>query len=150
MSINRVALGWTKIFKSAWGGFDHRFGSLVDSISRISDQIDREAISIDIVQSVQQRQKEAEDFAQRESRWRTQQRTDVLRWLDASDTEQEMKLEWLRNRCYEGTLGWVTKSPKLRAWLQQGRGNQTLWIYGKPGSGMISPEFRNLRILFLC
>ncbi|KAH6869113.1 hypothetical protein B0T10DRAFT_313885, partial [Thelonectria olida] len=126
---------WVIFFKSTWGLFDHRFGSLLDSITRISDQIDREAMSIDIVQSAELRRKEAEASAQRETRWRTQQLDVVLSWLEASDTDQEMKLEWLRSRCYEGTLQWVTKSPKLRGWLQRGRGKQVLWLYGKPGSG---------------
>ncbi|KAF4975683.1 hypothetical protein FZEAL_7573 [Fusarium zealandicum] len=127
--------GWKIFFKSAWGGFDHRFGSLLNSISRISDQIDREAMSIDISQAAEQRQKEAEEATQRVERWRNQQRDIVLNWLETSATEQENKLEMLRGRCHEGTLQWVTKSPKLRGWLQRGHGKQVLWLYGKPGSG---------------
>lgn len=115
---------------------------MLDSIARISDQIDREAVSIDIVQAAEQRQKEVEASAQRETQWRTQQLNTVLSWLEASDTDQEMKLEWLRSRCYGGTLQWATKSPKLRRWLQRVRGKQVLWLYGKPGSGKISPHFK--------
>ncbi|KAF4957355.1 hypothetical protein FSARC_11330 [Fusarium sarcochroum] len=127
--------GWKMLFKSAWGGFDHRFESLLESIRRISDQIDREAVSIDLVQAVNQRKKDAEASTQRETRWRTQQLCNVLNWLEGSDTDQETKLEFLRDRCHEGTLDWVTSSPKLRGWLQRGHGKQVLWLYGKPGSG---------------
>ncbi|KAM5375793.1 hypothetical protein ACJZ2D_005849 [Fusarium nematophilum] len=127
--------GWKIFFKSAWGGFDLRFTDLLDSISRISDQIDREAMAIDIVQAAEQRRKDAEESNQRGTRLRAQQLNAVLNWLEASDTDQEMKFEWLTSRCYEGTLDWTLQSPKLRAWLQRGRGKQVLWLHGKPGSG---------------
>ncbi|KAF9771627.1 hypothetical protein IL306_010728 [Fusarium sp. DS 682] len=121
--------------RSAWGGFDYRFGSLLESIARVSDQIDREALAIDVVQTVNQRKRDADAAVERETQWRTQQLCIVLNWLEASDTDQETKFEILRDRCHEGTLGWVTNSPKLRNWLQRGHGKQVLWLHGKPGSG---------------
>ncbi|RFN54453.1 nacht domain-containing protein [Fusarium flagelliforme] len=127
-------LGWKMLFKSAWGGFEHRFGSLLESIARVSVEIDREAMAIDIIQAVDQRKRDADAAAERESQWRTQQLCIVLNWLEASDTDQQTKFEILRDRCHEGTLGWVTSSPKLRAWLRTG-GKQVLWLHGKPGSG---------------
>ncbi|KAH7193954.1 uncharacterized protein B0J16DRAFT_395986 [Fusarium flagelliforme] len=126
--------GWKMLFKSAWGGFEHRFGSLLESIARVSVEIDREAMAIDIIQAVDQRKRDADAAAERESQWRTQQLCIVLNWLEASDTDQQTKFEILRDRCHEGTLGWVTSSPKLRAWLRTG-GKQVLWLHGKPGSG---------------
>ncbi|KAM0499405.1 hypothetical protein ACHAP8_005558 [Fusarium lateritium] len=126
--------GWKMLFKSAWGGFEHRFGSLLESIAKVSVEIDREAMAIDIIQAVDQRKKDADAAAERETQWRTQQLCIVLNWLEASDTDQETKLEILRDRCHEGTLGWVTNSPKLRSWLR-GRGKKVMWLHGKPGSG---------------
>ncbi|KAM0247555.1 hypothetical protein ACHAP5_004005 [Fusarium lateritium] len=126
--------GWKMLFRSAWGGFENRFGSLLESIARVSVEIDREAMAIDIVQAVDQRKRDADAAAERETQWRTQQLCIVLNWLEASDTDQETKFEILRDRCHEGTLGWVTNSPKLRAWLR-GHGKQVLWLHGKPGSG---------------
>ena len=122
-------------FKSAWGGFEHRFGSLLESIARVSGEIDREAIAIDLLKAVDQRKRHADTAAERESEWRTQQLCIVLNWLEALDTEQQMKLEILRDRCHEGTLGWATASPKLRSWLRRDR-KQVLWLNGKPGSGI--------------
>ncbi|KAM0199769.1 hypothetical protein ACHAPI_002860 [Fusarium lateritium] len=127
-------LGWKMLFRSAWGGFENRFGSLLESIARVSVEIDREAMAIDIVQAVDQRKRDADAAAERETQWRTQQLCIVLNWLEASDTDQETKFEILRDRCHEGTLGWVTNSPKLRGWLR-GHGKQVLWLHGKPGSG---------------
>ncbi|KAM6529652.1 hypothetical protein FALCPG4_007781, partial [Fusarium falciforme] len=126
---------WKIFFKSAWGRFDQRFGDLLGNISRISDQIDREAMSIDIIQAADQRRKDAEKSNQRVDEYRAQQLNAVLKWLEASDIEQEQKLEMLQNRHYEGTLNWISSSPKLRAWLQRGRGKPVLWLHGKPGSG---------------
>ncbi|KAL4724047.1 hypothetical protein ACLX1H_008652 [Fusarium chlamydosporum] len=126
--------GWKMLFKSAWGGFENRFGSLLESIARVSVEIDREAMAIDIIQAVDQRKRDADAATERETQWRTQQLCIVLNWLEASDTDQETKFEILRDRCYEGTLGWVTNSPKLRGWLR-GHGKQVLWLHGKPGSG---------------
>lgn len=110
----------------------------MDSISRISDQIDREAAAIDIVQAAKQRREEEQDSTNREEQWRTQQLNAVLGWLEASDADQEEKLERLKGRCYKGTLQWATKSPKVRSLLQRGRGKQVFWVYGKPESGKIT------------
>ncbi|RGP62626.1 nacht domain-containing protein [Fusarium sporotrichioides] len=126
--------GWKMLFRSAWGGFENRFGSLLESIARVSVQIDREAIAIDIIQAVDQRKRDADAAAERETQWHTQQLCIILNWLEASDTDQETKFEILRDRCHEGTLGWVTNSPKLRSWLR-GHGKPVLWLHGKPGSG---------------
>jgi hypothetical protein len=123
------------LFRSAWGGFENRFGSLLESIARVSVEIDREAMAIDIIQAADQRKRDADAAAERETQWRTQQLCIVLNWLEASDTDQETKFEILRDRCHEGTLGWVTNSPKLRGWLR-GHGKQVLWLHGKPGSGI--------------
>ncbi|KAF4457141.1 NACHT domain-containing protein [Fusarium austroafricanum] len=116
--------GWKVLFKTAWGGFDHRFSSLLDSIARAVDQ----------------RRKEAEASAERETRWHTQQLCIVQNWLESSHTDQEWKFGVLRDKCHEGTLNWVISSPKLRDWLQRGHGKQVLWLYGKPGSGMHTPS----------
>ncbi|KAI1421261.1 hypothetical protein F5Y12DRAFT_790113 [Xylaria sp. FL1777] len=127
--------GWKMFFRSAWGGFDHRFGSLLQSISRTSEQIDREVMSINIMELSEYRKRSSDEALNRETQWRTQQLNFVLDWLGATDTDQEIKLDWLNSRCLEGTSQWALKSLKLRAWLQRGRGSSVTWLYGKPGSG---------------
>ncbi|KAH9990747.1 hypothetical protein F4779DRAFT_609911 [Xylariaceae sp. FL0662B] len=127
--------GWRIFFSSAWGGFEYRFSSLISNIGHTSDQIDREAASLNISQAVKWRIASAEDAEKRQDRWQTQQLNAVLNWLETADKGQEVKLEWLKSRCYEGTSQWVLQSPKLRSWLQRGRGRPVLWLYGKPGSG---------------
>lgn len=123
------------LFRSAWGGFEHRFGSLLESIAKVSIEIDREAMAIDIIQAVDQRKRDADAATERETQWRTQQLCIVCNWLEASDTDQQTRFEILRDRCREGTLGWVTNSPKLRDWLRRDA-KRVLWLHGKPGSGI--------------
>ncbi|KAF2963927.1 hypothetical protein GQX73_g9643 [Xylaria multiplex] len=108
-------------------------------MARFSDLIDHEAVALDIFQATEWRKTEGENARRRESQRHTEQLQAVLDWLTANENQdQEMKLEWLSNRCHEGTSSWITNNPKFRAWLQRGRGNPVLWLHGKPGSGIYS------------
>ncbi|KAM0437530.1 hypothetical protein ACHAPT_001894 [Fusarium lateritium] len=129
--------GWKMFFSSGWGRFEHQFDALLQGIAQNSELIDKEAASFDIIQAQEWRQKSLEDAAEREKRWESDQRELVLRWLEVGDSRsnQEVKLEWLRNHCCEGTSQWLTKSQEVRSWLQFGRGRPVLWLHGKPGSG---------------
>ncbi|KAI1291072.1 hypothetical protein F5Y03DRAFT_377684 [Xylaria venustula] len=127
--------GWKIYFSSLWGLFEHRFDDLLQNIARTSELIDKEAVSLDITQAAEQRQRDLDASISRETRWKTEQLQSVLDWLEMGESDPELKLEWLHSRCYEGTSQWITKSSKLRSWLQRGRGPNLLWLYGKPGSG---------------
>lgn len=133
-----VSTGWKFFFSSAWGRFEHRFSGLLESMTRLSDLIDREAVALDISQAAEWRKTEAENAHQRERQRHAEQLQAVLDWLETTNGDQEMKLEWLRSRCYEGTSSWITNNHKFRTWLQRGRGNSVLWLHGKPGSGIYS------------
>lgn len=124
-------------FSSSWGRFEHQFDTLLQSIAQNSELIDKEAASFDIIRAQEWRQKSLEDATNREKRWESEQREVVLRWLEVGDSKsnQEVKLEWLRNHCCEGTSQWLTKSREVRSWLQFGRSHPVLWLHGKPGSG---------------
>ncbi|KAK2765701.1 NACHT domain-containing protein [Colletotrichum kahawae] len=127
--------GWQFFFSAAWGRFEHYFDSLLQGIARNSELIDKEAASVDIIEAREWRQKSRELAAAREKKWETDQRDAVIRWLQDGDTKQDDALEWLRNRCFEGTSQWLLKSSKVRSWLQYRKGPQILWLNGKPGSG---------------
>ncbi|KAI0123226.1 hypothetical protein BJ170DRAFT_641233 [Xylariales sp. AK1849] len=127
--------GWTIFFSSSWGRFDHRFSSLLINIERLSEQIDREAVALDIMATAEWRSKNADDASKREEQWQTQQLYAILNWLGIEDDIQEAKLEMNANKCYDGTCQWLTKSRKIRTWLERNRGNSVLWLNGKPGSG---------------
>ncbi|KAK8109245.1 hypothetical protein PG984_015046 [Apiospora sp. TS-2023a] len=127
--------GFSMFFSSVWGRFDDRFGTLLLSISRTSEQIDREAIALDIMQAVESRRKSADECIERDRRHQSEQVQSIQNWLELTNTNGEMKLELLLSRHLEGTSDWATQNPKIRGWLQCGRGEQVLWVNGKPGSG---------------
>ncbi|KAI5861038.1 hypothetical protein GGS23DRAFT_205824 [Durotheca rogersii] len=126
---------WKMCFSSLWGRFDARFGSLLESIKHNSDLIDREAVSLNIMQMAESRQRSLKESECREKQWQAEQYRGLLNWLEAGDNVQELKLDWLASRCCTDTSGWIDKSSRLRSWLQRGRGNAVLWLQGKPGSG---------------
>ncbi|KXH44710.1 hypothetical protein CSIM01_09536 [Colletotrichum simmondsii] len=130
--------GWAMLFSTCWGRFQHRYDSLLDSIAKTSELIDREAASYEIVQAREWRQKLLEEAQDREKKEEIHQREAVNKWLQVSDRNEE-KLERLHNRCLDGTSQWVTASAQVRSWLQRGRGNPILWLHGKPGSGRLHP-----------
>ncbi|KAK1728107.1 uncharacterized protein BDZ83DRAFT_149704 [Colletotrichum acutatum] len=126
--------GWAMLFSTCWGRFQHRYDSLLDSIAKHSELIDREAASYEIVQAREWRQKLLEEAQDREKKEEIHQREAVNKWLQVSDRSEE-KLERLHNRCLDGTSQWLTGSPQVRSWLQKGREKPVLWLNGKPGSG---------------
>ncbi|KAF5982359.1 NACHT domain-containing protein [Fusarium bulbicola] len=126
---------WKIFFCSAWGRFEHRFGDLIESISKVSALIDKEAASLDIQHAQEWRQKALEHSATREQRWEAEQSQALMKWLEAGDNDQDLKLEWLKERCCPGTGSWIVQNDKFRSWLQKARGSPIMWLYGKPGSG---------------
>ncbi|KXH46596.1 NACHT domain-containing protein [Colletotrichum nymphaeae SA-01] len=130
--------GWAMLFSTCWGRFQHRYDSLLGSIAKTSELIDREAASYEIVQAREWRQNLLEKAQDQEKKEEIYQREAVNKWLQVSDRNEE-KLERLHNRCLDGTSQWVTRSPQVRSWLQKGRGKSVLWLHGKPGSDLV-PE----------
>lgn len=103
--------------------------------------IDREAASLDIQYANEWRLKALDDSVVREKRWESEQAQALMRWLDTGDNDQELKFEWLKDRCCEGTGRWILQNAKFRSWLQKGRGDPILWLYGKPGSGAFNLNY---------
>ncbi|KAK8112151.1 uncharacterized protein PG998_008608 [Apiospora kogelbergensis] len=128
--------GFSMFFTSLFGRFDDRFGMLLASISRTSEQIDREAVALDIQEAVESRKKRAAEYLERGNQKQFQQEHSIRHWLELTDTDGEMRLDWLLNRHLEGTSDWILSNRKIRDWLQRGRGGLVLWINGKPGSEM--------------
>lgn len=84
---------WKIFFSSAWGRFEQRFGDLIESITRISALIDREAASLDIQNASEWRQKSLEDATVQEQRWQSTQAQTMMKWLETGDNDQELKLD---------------------------------------------------------
>lgn len=109
------------LFTSVWGRFDDRFGTLLLNISHTSEQIDREAAALDIMQAVESRKKSAAECIEHDRRHQTEQIQSIRNWLELTNTDGEMKLEWLLSRHLEGTSDCARQNPNIRIWLQRGR-----------------------------
>lgn len=128
---------WTIFFSSAWSRFERHFSALITNIAKTSDLIDKQATTYHILEVREWRQKSLDESITREQRWATEQLQAVLNWLGTDVHDQNLKLDWLNTRSHTGTSSWITNHSKFRSWLQIGRGNPVLWVYGKPGSGQI-------------
>jgi len=126
---------WQVFFCSGWGLFEHRFGSLIASISKTSKLIDHETKAIDILQTEEWRKRELERSTRSERRWESEQTQAVLKWLEIGEANQELLLEWFMGHACEGTGHWITRNHQFRTWMGRGRGHPVLWMHGKPGSG---------------
>ena len=92
-------------------------------------------MSRDIQDASEWRRKALEDSTVREQRWRSEQAQALMKWLETGNDDQDLKFGWLKERCCPGTGRWIIENEKFRSWLQIGRSNPVMWLYGKPGSG---------------
>jgi hypothetical protein len=69
--------------------------------------------------------------------------TSALAWLGLDTLPhcgqgyQDDLRDRLVENCCDGTTEWILKHSRMRAWLQNGRGQPVLWLNGKPGSGKL-------------
>src|SRR3569833_3109713 len=70
---------WQVFFCSGRGLFEHRFGSLIASISKTSKLIDHETKAIDILQTEEWRKRELERSTRSDRRWESEQTQAVLK-----------------------------------------------------------------------
>ncbi|KAF2642645.1 hypothetical protein P280DRAFT_395523 [Massarina eburnea CBS 473.64] len=133
--------GWSCFFKSAWGGFDARFSCILDSLSRHSDLVDREANAFLIAETMRWREEASHTATRTEKERLATQLTAALAWLNldsiphCGQSQQDNHLDKLTRDCCAGTTEWVLRNPKIKACINDGRDQYTLWLKGKPGSG---------------
>lgn len=125
--------GWKNFFHSSWGSFDIRFKTILSSLDKHSDWLDRETNSISIVEAKEWRRKEQEDTMKREQDRSEGQFRDALAWLAIDDQEEE--LDRLISRCQPGTCEWLYENSKIISWCGDGPDELLLWLKGIPGSG---------------
>lgn len=141
-----MSLGWTIFFKSTWGQFDTRFNFILDSLSRHSDLVDREANAFSIAETMKWREEALQEASLKEKQRLTAQLTAAMDWLNPDKLtcrryQQEDILDKLISDCCPGTTEWILRHPKMKTWLKHGPGQATLWLTGKPGSGTCPCNF---------
>jgi hypothetical protein len=150
-------IAWSLIFLSLWKDFRSRFDSIVESLKKQRDFVDREAISIDIVESKKSRNRAQEEIQQRqrkdmenlelsEKNTRISHLQHSLAWLTVDETIQEAELERISRRRHDKTCEWITKESRMKAWLKDDAQNMLLWLNGKPGAGTPSKPSSQMNV----
>ncbi|KAH6710613.1 hypothetical protein BKA61DRAFT_612024 [Leptodontidium sp. MPI-SDFR-AT-0119] len=137
---------WHVLFQSLWKDFGTRFAGIIDGLRKQRDFIDREAVSIDILESKEARIRAQEEIEQRQkqSLLLIEQNESILTnlqfqqsvaWLSVDDDGQGMRLERLCRRRHDETCGWIMEQPELKAWMKSDGKDNIVWLSGKPGAG---------------
>ncbi|RYC58773.1 hypothetical protein CHU98_g7433 [Xylaria longipes] len=126
---------WKFFFATTWANFDFRFNSILASMAKISEAIDREAVTLDIIESRQWREKLASQVATREKDRLARQRQSVIAWLALDHLPQDDNREKLLRDCLEGSCAWVLKQEKVASWMKTDSKQAAVWLHGKPGAG---------------
>lgn len=128
-------------FKSSWGQFESRFNRILDTLTKNAALIDQEANAYLVSEAMDWRRDTLQAVAQKKKVRLTAQLAATLVWLQLDTVShygqayQDNRFQRLINSCCDGTTDWIIKHTRMRAWLQNGRGQPTLWLKGKPGSG---------------
>ena len=124
---------WETLFKSAWASFDTRLKSILGSIEKHSDWLDREANSLDIAEAKEWRKRLEESVSKKETDQLHHKFREALAWLAAEDQENE--LGRISDHCQTGTCDWFLKSPKILTWMEESPESTVMWLRGIPGAG---------------
>ena len=124
---------WETLFKSAWAAFDARFKSILESLEKHSDWLDREAGSLDIAEAKEWRKRLEETVSKKEKDQLHHNFREALAWLAAEDQEDE--LGRISDHCQTRTCEWFLKSPKIISWLKESPESTLIWLRGIPGAG---------------
>lgn len=109
---------------------------MLQSLSAYGELLQKAPTSHDIEDVRMTQQRKTEDAKEYEDKQDIAELTNVHSWLDASNLDQEDKLDDLRSRCHESSCDWILENAKIKSWIRQGADHSVLWLKGKPGSGM--------------
>ncbi|KAJ8130813.1 hypothetical protein O1611_g2810 [Lasiodiplodia mahajangana] len=125
---------WVFFFNTTWANFDFQFNSILASMARHSEAIDREAATIDIIEAKEWRDKLALQVAAKENDRVDRQRQSVVAWLALENPPQEDSGEKLLRDCLQGSCDWLLKQEKVASWVKIDSKLPVLWLHGKPGA----------------
>ncbi|KAK0110163.1 hypothetical protein ONS95_002814 [Cadophora gregata] len=137
---------WHVLFQSLWKDFGARFAGIINGLKKQRDFVDREAVSIDLVESKESRIRAQEEIEQRQksSLLLIEQNEAILSalqfqqsvaWFSIDEIAQGNRYEQLCQRRHDETCSWVLNHPELKSWMGSTAENQFVWLSGKPGAG---------------
>ena len=149
---------WHVLFLSLWTDFKARFAGIIDGLKKQQDFVDKEAASIDILESMESRDRAQRDNEQRqkdslllieknEAILKSLQLEQSKSWLSIKEQDQDIRFEGLHHRRHDGTCLWIMKQAQIVSWMRDGTENPILWLCGKPGAGMcLIMELKSFRL----
>jgi len=128
------------LFDTLWKDFSSRFSSIIESLTRHRDLIDKEATSIDIAEARVWRVREQEELENRERDKRIQQLNRTVNWLsiDNSIHMPDDDLYRFSKTRLRGTCKWILRDQILVKWRETDENHRAMWMKGIPGAGKIS------------
>jgi hypothetical protein len=137
------------LFQSLWKDFGARFTGIIDGLKKQREFVDREAVSIDILESKESRIRAQEEIEQQqkhstlligqnEAILKNLQFQQSIAWLSVVEQDQGMRFERLCRRRHDETCAWVMELPEIKSWMRLDATNIIVWLSGKPGAGMRS------------
>ena len=98
--------------------------------------VDKEALSIDIVEARQWREQAQENLELRGNERRLTQLHHSMAWLAVEDVIQEDDLDRLSRRRQPGTCEWIFSNSSINSWFADTKDVPILWLKGIPGAGI--------------
>ena len=132
-----TSTGWRKLFDASWRNFGARFRAIKENLAQNRDLVDREAMSLEIVEARESRETLFRDIERRENEDRDAHLEKVFSWLDLNglDREQDDLIDKFTSARQENTCVWLLENLKVREWLDEEDDLAVVWLKGKPGSG---------------
>ena len=133
------------MFESLWKTFDLRFQTILESMKKHRDLVDREANTMSITEAKAWRNQQLADIKhwqairneeiERQERERSVSNVrESVAWLGAT-TEQEDLYVKLVGKTEGQRESWIFQHPIITKWLDPLSDIKSVWLHGKPGGG---------------
>ena len=130
-------IAWQMLFDTLWKDFSSRFSTIIESLTRHRDLVDKEASSIDIAEARAWRIRTQEELEERERDKLLQQLNRTINWLrvDGDFQTPEDDLYRFSKTRLGGTCKWILREKILVNWRKDDEYHPVIWMKGIPGAG---------------
>ena len=117
------------------GRFNSQFTSIIDSLKKNCDLLDKEAAATHFVEMAKARDAHEEREEKLERSEEIRMAREVFSWLSAAEKSQEDYLHVLAERRHPDTCSWLIDDEQIYPWIGDAQSNPVIWLTGKPGAG---------------
>lgn len=144
-------IAWQVLFDSLWKDFNTRFNSIIESLTRHRDLVDKEATSIDIAEARVWRVRAQEELEERERDKRIQQLNRTIDWfrVDGDFHMPDDDLYRFSKSRLSGTCKWILRDKIILNWRKDDEHHPVMWMKGIPGAGKVPAYAFQVAILLI-